>query len=141
MDGATFLNADASVYGEFTGTSPTFLMQLVGFTEFTYSVRARCLRPGALFTPVCVKTNWFDSNPHTVLGNEQEDDDQADDAQGKDFAGACLPWAQSQVPNFDPRVWFYPATESQSPQPHKDLFRKAILGSVTVPLVPEETSF
>jgi len=131
---ATITISNTDVRGELESTSPTFLLQLVGFREFHYTVRSRCLRPRAQFSPICVKSAWFDGESHTILGAEHPGEQQADDSQGADYVGACLPWIQSQVPNFDPRIFYDPATESQSPNPFKDIYRDGILGIVPIPI-------
>lgn len=136
---ATITISDSDVRGVLSATSPTFLLQLVGFEQFEFTVRSRCLRPSAKFSPVCVKSAWFDGEAHTILGAEHPGEQQADESQGADYVGACLPWVQSQVPNFDPRSFYAPATESQNPNPFKDIYRDGVQGIVPVPLPSPNT--
>src|SRR3990167_4651767 len=122
------------VRGILTQSTQTFFLQLVGFTHFDYTVRSRCLRPLARAVPIAVKEPWLDYMELPILGAENPGEQQCDDCQGAEFSGAVLPWVECTGTNCEPKQWWPPATESGSPNPLKDIFRDAILGSVSVPL-------
>ncbi len=134
---ATITIGNAEVWGEHTNTSPAFLMQLVGFSEYTYTVRARCLRPRAGMAPIAVKELWLDGEGHPILGQDMSPgESQCDTCKGADFVGAVLPWYVCDGLECDTQVVWPPAEETNSPQTAKDLFHDFMLGSISAPTPP-----
>jgi hypothetical protein len=67
-----------------------------------------------------------------ILGDGAE----AVDAQGMDYAGAVIPQVWCENIDCDPRLYFEPTTESNSPNVFKDVYRDTLMGNVGTPLVP-----
>ena len=133
---AVIAYGERDVRGVLTASSPTFLLQLVGFDGFEYTVRSRCLRPRAALTPILVKEPWLDGLPYPILGQEGPGDTQCDDCQGSDFSGGGLPWIVCDGEDCSPRTYWPPATEGNSPSQFKDLFKDAVAGLLSSPLPP-----
>ena len=131
---ATITIGARDVRGTYSGTTPTFLLQLVGFDHFEYTVNARCLRPRAGLVPILVKEPWLDDAPHPILGQEGPGDAQCDACQGSDFSGGGLPWIECSGVDCSPRTYWPPAVAGNSPSQFKDLFKSAVANLIPSPL-------
>ena len=131
---ATITIGTRDVRGTYSGTTPTFLLQLIGFDHFEYTVNARCLRPRARLVPILVKEPWLDGVPYPILGQEGPGDAQCDACQGSDFSGGGLPWIECSGVDCSPRTYWPPATEGNSPSQFKDLFKDAVASLIPSPL-------
>jgi len=114
------------------------LMQFAGIREMTVSVRSRCRIPNARAVPICVKEPWVlagledPSAEYPILGEGAE----ADESRGSSFSGACVTQIWCSNSDCEPRTFFEPATESNSPNVFKDLWADTAAGLIGSPLVP-----
>lgn len=120
------------------GPHTFYLAQFMGITSMDVAVQSRCTIAQARAVPIAVKEIWLDGESHPILGQETGEE-QCDDCQGADFSGAILPWIHCANKNCDPRTYYSPATESNSPSVFKDLFRDSILGNEGIPLPTDAT--
>jgi hypothetical protein len=123
-----------SFFAALKGPHDFYLAQFMKITSMNIAVRSRCTIPEARAVPIAVKELWLDGAPHPILGQESPGETQCDDCQGADFAGAVLPWVRCEGTNCDPKTFYEPTTESNSPNVHKDVFRDSMLGNVGIPL-------
>lgn len=121
------------------GPHSFYLAQFMGITSMDIAVRSRCTIAQARAVPIAVKEIWLDGQPHPILGQESGGEAQCDDCQGADFSGAVLPWINCTNTNCDPRTYYEPTTESNSPNIFKDVFRDAMLGNTGIPLPTDAT--
>ncbi len=119
-----------------TGPHVTYLIQFMGIESVTVSVSTRCREPLARVLPIAVQEPWVldgfgSSIPYPILGDGAE----CVDCQGADFAGAVIPQVWCSNTNCDPRMYFSPAEESNSPNVFKSLYKDTIQGTIGSPLV------
>ena len=118
------------------GPHDLYLAQFMGITSADIAVRTRCTIALARVLPIAVQEPWVldglgDGTEYPILG------DGADcvDCQGADFAGAVIPQVWCGDTNCDPKIFFPPAEESNSPNVFKSLYSDNLSGDVGSPLV------
>jgi len=113
-----------------------YLAQFMGIKTMDIHVESRCTVRRAALLPIAVKEPWVleglsDPNKEfPILGQGAE----CDECQGSDFSGAVIPQIICSNTDCDPRTYFEPTTDSNSPNVFKDVVQGSIAGSIYTPL-------
>lgn len=120
------------------GPHEFYLAQFMGLTQMDVAVRTRCTIPDARMLPILVKEPWVIEGlgdpgmEFPILGSGAE----CDECRGSSFSGAGIPQIWCQSTNCDPRIFYSPATEANSPNQFKQLWSDTAAGTAGSPLVP-----
>ena len=116
-----------------SGPLDTYLTQFLGLDGITVHVQTRCNSARAPVLPIAVKEQWASDigGEYPILGDGAE----CEICQGSDFRGAVIPQVWCENENCEPKTFFDPAEEKNSPNVFKSLWEDTIQGNAGSPLV------
>lgn len=136
-DFSTWPGENRTLRSDLGGPHDFYLAQFMGIRQMSVYVMSRCTVPLTAVLPICVKEpdviNGLDTGTeYPILGQGVE----ALESRGSSFSGACVPQIWCQNTDCEPKLFFEPATESNSPNVFKDLWSDTVIGAANSPLVP-----